>query len=314
MPAASLPENEAERLRALRALGILDTDPEERFDRLTRLARRLFGVPIALVSLVEDDRQWFKSCVGLDAEETPRDQSFCAHAILREGVMIVPDATQDERFSANPLVTHDPEIRFYAGCPVQGPDGNPLGTLCVIGHEPREFDAEDEVVLRDLAEMVEQELKSLALATTDALTCLSNRRGFDAMAEHTLSMARRSGRPATMLLFDLNDFKLVNDMHGHAAGDDLLRVFGAELLSSFRDSDVVARLGGDEFGVLLSGATDFDVNRPIALMEKRLARRDDEWKVSFSVGVAVYDSQRHETIADLVVEADARMYEQKRAS
>lgn len=313
MPAAPHPRNEGERVHNLRALGILDTDPEERFDRLTRLARRLFDVPTALISLVDSDRQWFKSRVGLEAQQTPRDQSFCAHAILDDVILIVPDATRDERFRTNPLVTHSPEIRFYAGCPVKGPDGSPLGTICVIGHEPREFAEEDEVVLRDLAEMVERELKSLALATTDDLTGLSNRRGFEVIAEHALAMCRRHARPATMLLFDLNGFKEVNDTLGHAAGDRQLQDFATALLSTFRDSDVVARLGGDEFGVLLSGATGEDVDRPVALLAEQLRGADRCPDISFSVGTATYDAESHETVPDLVAEADARMYEHKRS-
>lgn len=112
------PLDEATRLDTLRALNILDTLPEERFDRLTRLAKRLFGVPIALVSLVDEDRQWFKSCQGLHASETSRDISFCGHAILGDDIFLIPNAAADERFHDNPLVTDEPHIRFYAGCPL----------------------------------------------------------------------------------------------------------------------------------------------------------------------------------------------------
>src|SRR5688572_20436706 len=132
------------------------------------------------MSLVDTDRQWFKSRPGLNFKETPREHSFCAHAILGEGVFVIPDALEDERFRDSPLVTGFPEIRFYAGCPVRAPDGSALGTLCVIDHEPRDVDSADVDVLVDLAGMAEQELKTLALATVDELTGLSNRRGFDA--------------------------------------------------------------------------------------------------------------------------------------
>ena len=115
------PADEAQRLEALRALSILDTLPEERFDRLTRLAKRLFGVPIALVSLVDDHRQWFKSRQGLEVSETPRDISFCGHAVLGDDIFLVTDASKDERFFDNPLVTDDPHIRFYDGCPLGRP-------------------------------------------------------------------------------------------------------------------------------------------------------------------------------------------------
>jgi diguanylate cyclase (GGDEF)-like protein len=305
-----LPDNETQRLRSLRALDLLDTPPEERFDRLTRVARRLFDTPIALMSLVDADRQWFKSRPGLDFPQTPREHSFCAHAILGEGVFVVPDALEDERFRDNPLVRSFPEIRFYAGCPVRAPDGSALGTLCVIDHEPREVREDDVEALRDLAGLAEQELKSLTLATIDELTDVTNRRGFEAIASHTLALCRRVDRPATLLLFDLDDFKAVNDTRGHLAGDQMLKDFAAHLLATFRDSDVVARLGGDEFCVLLSGATTRDVPRPLSELES-LTKRDDR-PIRFSVGAASYQPKRHTSVADLLADADAEMYKQKR--
>lgn len=312
MPAAPAPPNESERIRSLRALEVLDTPAEERFDRLTRLARRLFDVPIAAVSLVDTDRQWFKSEVGLDMEETPREQSFCAHAILDENVMIVPDATRDPRFEDNPLVREAPGIRFYAGAPVRAPDGSALGTLCVIGHEPREFDPDDATALRDLADMVEQELKAFTLATMDDLTGLTNRRGFHALAGQSLAVARRTERPLTLLLVDLDNFKEINDTLGHAAGDAALRTFADCLLQSFRESDVVARLGGDEFCVLMSGSTEGDAERPLEELERRLAEAEGGERIAFSVGAATFDPEVHASVADLAEEADRRMYEDKR--
>lgn len=157
------PRNEGERLEALRRLDILDTPPEERFDRITRTASRALGVPMALVSLIDDDRQWFKSRRGLDATETPRDISFCGHAILGDEILVTPDAQTDPRFSDNPLVTGAPHIRFYAGCPVRDPDGMSLGTLCVLDTESRLFDDEQLAMLRDLAAMVEHELVAVEL-------------------------------------------------------------------------------------------------------------------------------------------------------
>jgi len=312
---APLPTNEPQRLQSLHALGILDTAPEERFDRLTRIARRFFRVPIALVSLVDADRQWFKSRNGLDQKELPREYSFCAHAILNaERVMVVRDAKTDERFRSNPLVTGSPEIRFYAGCPVKAPDGSALGTLCVIDHEPRDLEADDATVLTDLAELVEHEIKSLALATTDDLTGLANRRGFDAIAVHTLAVCLRVEKPATLLLFDLDDFKNVNDTLGHAAGDRVLQKFSNHLVATFRDSDVVARLGGDEFCVLLSGAGASDIDRPLKELRDLMSEQDDDPAATFSVGAATYDSDRHRTIADLLLEADEDMYADKRGT
>lgn len=296
------------------ALDILGTgtEPDERFDRLTRLARHLFDTPMALLSLVGSDRRWVKSRWGLDLGKAPPELPFCSQALLGDDVLIVPDATRDDRFRDHPLVVDLPEIRFYAGCPVHAPDGKPLGTLCVIDHEPREVQEEDAGVLRDLAWMLEQELKSASLATMDGLTGLTNRRGFDAIAGHSIAMCRRVEEPATLLYFDLDDFKEVNDALGHAAGDRVLRSFAERLQATFRDSDVVARVGGDEFCVLLTSATPQDVERPLSLLEGRLKTRDGEPLVRFSVGVASYDPSRHRTVQDLVAEADMHMYRQKR--
>ena len=155
---APLPENEDRRLQALHSLNILDTDSEDRFDRFTRLAATIFNVPIALVSLIDRDRQWFKSRHGLDAAETSREVSFCAHALHEERVMVVPDALNDPRFADNPLVTADPRIRFYAGYPLSLPDDRRVGTLCLIDVRPRDLSDDQISVLRDLGGMVEQEL------------------------------------------------------------------------------------------------------------------------------------------------------------
>ena len=310
---ARLPTNEAQRLRSLYSLGILDTSPQERFDRLTRLACRLFDVKIALVSLVDSDRQWFKSKVGLDVTETPREHSFCSHAILGEDVMVVPDALADARFRDNPLVTGSPDIRFYAGCPIKAPDGAALGTLCVISDQPRDLDPEDERVLRDLAGTVEEELKALALATIDDLTGLTNRRGFEAISTHVLGFCQRVSRPASLLLFDLDGFKEINDTHGHAAGDLVLLGFAEALLSTFRDSDVVSRFGGDEFCVLVSGAASAQLDRPLGTLADRLGGWVSPHRVGFSVGIAEFDPEEKPTLAALIAEADGRMYEHKRA-
>jgi GAF domain-containing protein len=159
----AIPFDEAKRLATLRGLNILDTPPEERFDRLTRLAMNLFDIPIALVSLVDSNRQWFKSCQGLDVSETPRNISFCGHAILDDQTLIISDALLDPRFSDNPLVTGAPKIRFYAGEPLRAHDGSRMGTLCIIDRRPHQLSPIERGSLRDLAILVENELDSLEL-------------------------------------------------------------------------------------------------------------------------------------------------------
>ena len=156
---APIPQNETKRLKVLWQYEVLDTVPEEVFDELTELAARICEAPIALISLVDENRQWFKSKVGVTVSETSRDVSFCAYAIAQSDLFIVPDATQDKRFASNPLVTSEPKIRFYAGAPLITPDGHALGTLCVIDKVPRELRPEQQQALRILARHVVSQLE-----------------------------------------------------------------------------------------------------------------------------------------------------------
>jgi len=155
---APIPADEDHRLSALRQLLILDTPPEERFDRVVAFASGEFDMPIVLVSLVDSQRQWFKARVGLDACETAREDSFCAHAILRDEILVVADALDDARFHDNPLVTGAPHLRFYAGAPLRLPDGASVGTLCLIDTRPRHLDATDLAILGALRQLVVDEL------------------------------------------------------------------------------------------------------------------------------------------------------------
>ena len=159
MQAPAQPDNEALRIDTLRRFLILDTPAEERFDKLTRTAASFFNVQIAVVSLVDVNRQWFKSACGLDASETPRDISFCGHAILQNDVMVVEDALLDERFSDNPLVVGEPKIRFYAGAPLTAQNGCNVGTLCLIDGQPRQMSDKDIAMLADMAKVVVTELE-----------------------------------------------------------------------------------------------------------------------------------------------------------
>lgn len=156
---ASIPENDDERLKKLNSYQILDTPSETDYDELVQLASQICNVPISLMTLVDKDRQWFKASVGLNVSETPREISFCGHAINENNLFIVEDASKDERFSDNPLVTSDPNIRFYMGMPLTTPDGFNIGTLCVIDHEPRVLTKEQENAIRVLAKQVVNHLE-----------------------------------------------------------------------------------------------------------------------------------------------------------
>lgn len=313
----SKPNDEALRVQTLRELNVLDTLPEERFDRVTRLAKRLFNVPIALISLVDSDRQWFKSAAGLEASQTSRDISFCGHAILEDQIFMVRDTERDERFQDNPLVTGEPRIRFYAGCPLSVPNGSKLGTLCLIDTKPRELDDEERALLRDLARMAEQELAAVQMASMDEMTLLSNRRGFEALARHALEACKRLDQPATLLFFDLDEFKRINDSYGHAEGDGALKTFADVLRIAFRESDVIGRLGGDEFVALLTGADSVETSAIMARLREILAERNASLKrgydIRFSVGQIEYDPRRHTAIEELLADADKAMYQHKQA-
>ncbi len=206
----SAPAEEARRLQVLIDLDLLDSPPDERFDRITRLAARLFDVPTALVSLVDAERQWFKSRVGMDLAETPRSASFCAHAIRQEDVMVVVDACADARFADSPMVRGDAGIRFYAGSPIAIGDGTRIGTLCIIDRVPREFGEQERILLRDLAGIVANEVGALELK---------------AAAERE----RRSAQTVRALLEHLPDGVLLFDAAGmiQSCNPAAERMFGA---------------------------------------------------------------------------------------
>jgi GAF domain-containing protein len=190
---APIPSNEARRLKVLWQYEVLDTVPEEVFDDLTELAARICEAPIALITLVDEQRQWFLSQVGVSLKETSRDVSFCAHAILQPDLFIVADATRDERFARNPLVTSDPKIRFYAGTPLITPDGHALGTLCVLDKVPRDLGDDQKQALRILARHVMTQLELRRRSRELALTredCEKARRDLE-KARAQLTEARR---------------------------------------------------------------------------------------------------------------------------
>jgi diguanylate cyclase (GGDEF)-like protein len=316
LQAPATPANEVERLHVLRALAILDTQAEERFDRLTRIATRMFNVPISLVTLVDSNRQWFKSRMGLEVEETSRDISFCGHAILGNEAFVVNDASKDPRFFDNPLVTGVPHIRFYAGQPIRTTHGFKIGTLCLIDSQPREFPARDIEDLTDLARMVENELAAIELATMDELTDINNRRGFTMLTEKYLNYFTRHHVFASLVFLDLNGFKLINDTYGHDEGDRALETFGKALKQVGRTSDIFARLGGDEFVVLLANTRQHEahiyIQRLATYLDTLRQQQRQPYKISFAQGIVEFDPQLPKSVEQLLLEGDALMYQLKK--
>jgi diguanylate cyclase (GGDEF)-like protein len=311
MQPAPIPADDDYRLKVVRQLNI-DSVPEERFDRVTRLAKRMFDVEIALLTIVDRDTQWFKSNVGLAVNQTGRGESFCGHAILGDEPFIIHDASIDERFRDNPLVTGDPNIRFYAGVPIKIEGGVKVGTLCVIDSKPRLFTDQQVHDLIDLAKLAESELVANLNSTLDELTQISNRRGYRVLADKVIQKCRFSTEPYTLALFDLNNFKAINDTVGHSVGDEALRQFAKLLRSSFRDSDVIARVGGDEFVVLMSGTTGNDSKFPMTRFNDKVAsfNRNHQavYALNYCVGVVCctpLDNVDHDELLDL---ADKALY------
>lgn len=303
--------NESERLRQLDALGVLDTPAEERFDRITRIAQRLFDVPTALVSLVAADRQWFKSRVGFAATETPRALSFCGHAILSHQPLIVADTLLDERFHDNPYVAGPPHIRFYAGHPLVVGERSRIGTLCLIDDRPHTFTDANIELLRDLAHLAEQEFATIRLATTDEVTGLSNRRGFETFGERLLAVCERARTPASLLSIELESYAHIRDTHGRSEGDRALAALAGLLLGTFRGSDLTARVGLDRYAVLLTGTHETGAEVARARLHDAVLAWNARSGRPYTLACHSAIVTRHApgtTLAELLGEAERRAY------
>ncbi|MBI5108876.1 MAG: sensor domain-containing diguanylate cyclase [Rhodocyclales bacterium] len=332
MIAPEIPQDEAQRLAALESMDVLFTPSEERFDRITRLAARLLGTPIALVSLVARDVQWFKSAQGLAARETPREISFCGHAIHADDALVVPDATQDPRFFDNPLVTDGPKIRFYAGHPIHGVNGERVGTLCVIDSEPKAFDPDQLAVLSDLAAIAESELQRGQLSETqrdlvrqmdelkrrasvDGLTRLWNRTAIMELLGAEVTRATR-GVPVSLAMIDVDHFKKVNDTHGHPAGDAVLVEVAARIRRCLREYDSVGRYGGEEFIAVLSNSSLIPSMKLCQRMRMAIEKEAIDTpagpvKVTISIGL-VQTVAKKTDVESLIAAADAALYRAKK--
>lgn len=308
------PDNEEERLEELHGLSLLDRPADERFDRITRLAQRLFDVSSVAITLVDQDRSWYLSKQGLDVAETTRAESLCAHVLLGEDLMVVPDATRDPRFLDNPSVLADPGVRFYAGATIVGPRGMKLGTLALFDPRPRDLSSQDAASLRDLADMVESEIAALDEAAFDELTGLSNRRGFNLSAKLLLEVCRHRDIEATLLLFDIDHFQQLNLTFGGSEGDAALVQFAEHLTTTFRTSDLLARLGGDEFVALLANTAEptFAVGRLEAMLVSRNAHPMNKYPLEVSTGSAVFTGDPEDTLESLLARAFDEMHTVKR--
>lgn len=318
MPADAPQTSEPERLLALQRLALLDTAPEERFDRITRLAVRLLDAPIAMLNLVDADRLFVKSAHGTDVREMPRDGTFCGHTIGAREPLIVEDALFDHRFAAHPEVAGGEGLRFYAGVALVDPDGRAMGTLCVLDRRARDLDASERAVLADLSRLAEHELTADPAATIDPLTGLSNWLGFSTLAMHALALCTRLGRPAALVCYDIDRLAEVNARHGRDRGDAMLAEFADLLKHSHRGRDVVGRLRSDTFMALLTDsderATRLTIQRTrwmAAERDRRAGRADSEDATRFRAGVARYAPGQGDSVKSLLIAAYRRMIEDR---
>lgn len=308
------PNAENARLERLAEFDILDTPNEEAFDRVARLISQIFGVEIGIVSMIDGHRQWYKAVRGLAAKEIQLAETFCRYTMQGDEPLVVEDATLDERFADNPSVTGGPGVRFYAGVPLRTRDGYNLGTLCAIDGKPREFGPKDIAILEDLARVVMRDLELSKQVAVDELTGALLRPTFKAEARRHLALANRRNEPVTVVAFDLDRFKSINDQRGHATGDKVLAAVGEACRAQFRTSDFLGRLGGEEFAILLPN-TDLDGGMLVAskLREAVSALSPSfGFPVSGSFGVATCLG-KFDDIEAMLARADQAMYAAKRA-
>jgi diguanylate cyclase (GGDEF)-like protein len=307
--------DEPGRLAAVRRYEILDTAPEAPFERITGLVKAVMDVPMASVSIIDADRQWLKSCVGMAGGDTPREITFCTHTIQSRDPMVIADAAVDPRFAENPLVTGPPHIASYLGVPLATPDGYNLGSLCALDTKPRNFNPGQVEVMKSFAALVTDELELRRIAQVDFLTGTATRRGFCLALDKAISRSVRHGRASALLTLDIDHFKQVNDTHGHAAGDLVLRALSTRLMRLARASDVVGRLGGEEFGILLTDADMEEAPRSAerfrAAIEELAIEYDPPLRVTASFGIALLDAETL-TADEWLATADYALYEAKR--
>ncbi len=295
---------EQARLEELYDLKILDTPPERRFDRITRLAIELIGGEVALISLVDSDRQWFKAKCGLDESEHPREWSFCSHALAGvHKTMMVKDAKHDPRFFDNPLVTRENGIRSYLGVVLKGPTGKPLGTLCVIGTKPRAYSQQDVKQLELLGEIVEAEINREAMLEKtkhaivkeilyDPLTALPTQRLFTSHLQGWCDAALSSSLRGAVVVINLKRFRVINRVLGLAVGDKILIAVAKVLRDVLPEGGYLARFHDDRFAMIVpedtEGNTQHALSRISAAIELPMVIDGVRHNVQCVMGVAYF--------------------------
>ena len=305
-------EIEQMRIDALHRYRILDTPKDGAFDKITHLAAQLLHMPVAIASLVDSDRIWFKSAHGIDAQQIERAPGLCASAILEDVPYVVSSARIDPRTLANPLVNGELGVQFYAAAPLQTHDGHNLGTLCVLDFKPRDISASDIAILTCLAGVIMDQIElrlaarhidelnaklSQACAALeaevahDALTTLLSRSAILGHLDKFLALSRRQDQPLALMLIDIDFFKKINDTHGHFVGDQVLVEVAKRIRAGARTSDSVGRIGGEEFMLVMypgpNGAAETVAQRILAAVGSAPIVVSNEQQMPISIAVHI---------------------------
>lgn len=299
------------RLAALRRYTILFDDEACSFEGVTRAVRAAIEVPMAAVSLVEFDHQWFKSPVGLGLERTPRAISFCSVAIRSGDPLVVADAADDPRFRDNPLVTGPPHLRAYLGMPLTTPDGFRIGVLCGLDTRPRRFSERDMAVMANLAAIVMDEIELRQAASVDALTGALVRGG---LVRRIDRVVEDGTMPAALAILAVDRFERINEAHGHAAGEAVLAGLARHVMAWKRPADVLGRLGGEEFGLLMPGIETVDAVKRLETLRRVVERMGVDAPATIEATISVGLAPLLETIRTTgawLHAADRALYEAK---
>ncbi len=304
-----MPDNEASRIATLRGLDILDTPREDRFDRYTRVAARAFETPIALISLIDGKRQWFKSTFGIDGTQTLREASFCDHAILGDKLFEVRNTQFDPRFCDNPWVVGPPRIRFYAGAPLKAPNGHRLGTLCIIDKIPRELSDDEKTMLEDLADMVVLEILREANPQADrsdrVTGCITGAEFFGSLADEP---------DLSVLLFDIDD--VLGSHNDENSGTSPGEIFEELLHDHFPTARSIAHIGDYHYCVLVRPDEDFDdvksISRLCSDAKKLLCFAANHRHLTPFVGRMKFDPDRYASVDDMLAHAERMFFMHER--
>lgn len=311
---AGLDAGEIRRLDALKRYGILDTAPETEFENIISLVQSTFNVPIAAISFIDTDRQWFKASRGLSMTETPRDIAFCDYTIRSDNPFTVEDATLDDRFSANPFVTSENGVRCYMGVPLKSIEGQNIGSLCVLGTEARKFTSEEALILERFAALIVTQLELRLTLMIDEMTNALTRAAFFEQVAAALKAFKKDTIPFVLAIIDVDSFKEINDTYGHPVGDKILTAFAQACMNNIRKDDLLGRIGGDEFAVLLRAASDSCAERILPRIRESISEirleQNKIIEVTSSIGwAALTDSV--ETKDEWIEQADLALYQAK---